>query len=338
MTTTNPPLALELRDLRVTRAGREVLAVPHLEVGAGETVAILGPNGAGKSTLLLAAALLLPSSGELGIFGERARRGGLVRLRRQTATVFQDAALLDMTVRRNVEVALALHEVPRSDRRARAEEWLGRLGVAHLAEARGHAVSGGEAQRVSLARAFAVRPRLLFLDEPFAGVDHATRAALTGELRALLAAEGTTALIATHDHSEALLVADRVVLMDGGRPLQIGAASDVLARPESVSAARFLGYAILGPGSWSLLGLHPSEGALHGAIAPEAARLDVAGTPSVVRRAEAGTGVGRLLVELASGDTLAVAQPIEALRDLARTPGREVRVAVDEARVFWLMR
>lgn len=330
--------ALVLRNLRVRRAGRDVLDVPHLEVGAGETLAVLGPNGAGKSTLMLAAALLLPAAGDVTIFGEAARRGAHVRLRRQTATVFQDAALLDMTVRRNVEVALAMHGVRGAERRARAEEWLGRLGVTHLAGQRGHAVSGGEAQRVSLARAFAVRPRLLFLDEPFAGVDHATRAALTGELRSLLAAEGAAALIATHDHSEALLLADRVALLDAGRPLQVGPAAEVLAQPESVRAARFLGFSVLGSASCALLGLRPLDGVLHAAVAPDAARLEPAGTPATVRRVEAGAGAGRLLVELASGDTLALAQPVEALRDASLAVGREVWVAVDGARTVWLTR
>ena len=336
--TTLPSPALELLSLRVRRGGRDVLDLPHLSVAPGETVAILGPNGAGKSTLMLAAALLLPADGAITILGETAHRGAHVRLRRQTATVFQDAALLDMTVRRNIEVALAMHGVAWSERGARAGEWLARLGVAHLAEQRGHAVSGGEAQRVSLARAFAVRPRLLFLDEPFAGVDHATRAALTGDLRALLAAEGTAALIATHDHSEALLLADRVVLLGAGRPLQVGPAAEVLAQPESEAAARFLGFSVLGAETLALLGLHLPDGAAGAAVAPEAARLDVMGTPGVVRRAEAGGGVGRLLVELASGDTLAVALSVEALRAPSLAVGQETRVAVDAGRVVWLAR
>ncbi len=328
--------ALEVRDLRVMRGGRQVLAMPHLEVASSETVAVLGPNGAGKSTLLLAAALLLPASGEVRIFGEPAVRGARVRLRRETATVFQDAALLDMTVRRNVEVALALHGVPRGERRERARAWLARLGVAHLAEARGHAVSGGEAQRVSLARAFAVRPRLLFLDEPFAGVDLATRSALTGELKALLSAEGTAALISTHDHSEALLLADRVVLMEAGEPLQTGPAAQVLSRPETERAARFLGYAILGHDSWVSLGLQAPPGASHAAVAAEGARLSPDGAPARVRRAEAAAGTGRLVVELESGEVLALALPVETLREVSRAPGSVVRVAIDAARVCWL--
>lgn len=330
--------ALELRDVRVRRAGREVLHVPAMQVAPGETVAVLGPNGAGKSTLLLASALLLPAAGDVRIFGEAARGGGHVRLRRRTAMVLQDAALLDMSVRRNLEVALAMHGVPRTERRERAAEWLGRLGVLHLAEQRGHAVSGGEAQRVSLARAFAVRPRLLFLDEPFAGVDHATRAALTGELKALLAAEGTAALLVTHDHSEARLLADRALLLDEGRPVQAGPVDGVLSEPQSATAARFLGHAILGHASCALLGLHPPPDGQWAAVPPEAVTLSPAGAPVHVLRVEAGGGAGRLVVGLASGETLAAARPIEALRDASSVPGSEVRVAVDGGRVVWLTR
>ena len=122
MTSITATPALEIGGVRVHRGGRDVLDIPHLSVASGETVAILGPNGAGKSTLMLAAALLLPADGAITILGETAHRGAHVRLRRQTATVFQDAALLDMTVRRNIEVALAMHGVPRAERRARAGE------------------------------------------------------------------------------------------------------------------------------------------------------------------------------------------------------------------------
>lgn len=332
------PNALDLRGILVRRAGRDVLAVPSLRLAERETLAVLGPNGAGKSTLLLAAGLLLPASGEITVFGEAARRGNHVRLRRQTATVFQDPALLDMTVRQNIEVALAMRAVPPHDRRARAGEWLARLGVLHLADQRGHAVSGGEAQRVSLARAFAVRPRLLFLDEPFSGVDHSTRASLTGELRALLAAEGAAALIVTHDHSEALLLADRVLLLHSGRPLQIGPSAEVLGKPETEAAARLLGLSVLGLGACELLGIRLEASARYVAVSPDAARLDAAGTSAVVLRAEAGSGGGRLLVALKSGDALAITLNVEALRAPALATGREVHVAVDASRAIPLAR
>ncbi|MEX2372464.1 MAG: ATP-binding cassette domain-containing protein, partial [Dehalococcoidia bacterium] len=130
--------ALALRDLRVRRGRRNVLNVTALDVAPGETVAVLGPNGAGKSTLLLAAALLIPASGDIAVFGERAGRGRGVRLRRMTSTVFQDAGLLDMSARRNIEQALAIHSVPRGERAERARYWLDRLGVSARAEARPH--------------------------------------------------------------------------------------------------------------------------------------------------------------------------------------------------------
>ncbi|MBM3140075.1 MAG: ATP-binding cassette domain-containing protein, partial [Chloroflexi bacterium] len=249
MTTTrrNAPAGapvLACRDLAVVRGRREVLRLDALEVAAGATVAVLGPNGAGKSTLLLAGALLLPAGrGEVALFGERPRGAAdAVRLRRGTATVFQEPGLLDMTAQRNVETALALHGVPRGERGPRALEWLGRLGVRHLAGARPHTLSGGEAQRVSLARAFAVRPRLLFLDEPFSALDPGSHAPLVGELHALLASEGTAALLATHDLSEARLLADRALVLLDGHPAQLGPTREVFDRPAGRAVASFLGY------------------------------------------------------------------------------------------------
>ena len=115
--------ALTFRDIRVRRGPREVLRVPALDVTEGETLALLGPNGAGKSTLLLTGALLLDlAEGQVALFDEPALDGrARVRQRRLTATVFQEPALLDMSARRNIETALALHEVPRTDRRARSD-------------------------------------------------------------------------------------------------------------------------------------------------------------------------------------------------------------------------
>jgi len=239
--------ALSFQDVRVRRGPREVLRVSALDVEEGETLALLGPNGAGKSTLLLTGALLLDlAAGEISLFGEPAEGGrGRVRQRRLTATVFQEPALLDMSVRRNLETALALHEVPRRELAARSEHWLARLGVAHLADAQPHTLSGGEAQRVALARAFAVEPRMLFLDEPFSSLDSATRAELVGELRTLLASEGTTALFVTHDVSEVQLLADRVAVILDGELSQHGAVVDVLNRPSSALVGSFLGYAVI---------------------------------------------------------------------------------------------
>src|SRR5690606_14507191 len=124
-------------------------------------------------------------------------------------------------------------------------QWLERLAVAHRAEARAHQLSGGEAQRVSLARAFAVSPRLLYLDEPFSALDATTRSALIGDVRALLASENITTLLTTHDRAEAELLADRVVVLLDGQIAQHGPIAEVFAQPASEAVARFLDYAVV---------------------------------------------------------------------------------------------
>lgn len=331
--------ALTFRDIRVRRGPREVLHVPSLDVAEGETLALLGPNGAGKSTLLLTGALLLDlAEGQVALFDEPALDGRTrVRQRRLTSTVFQEPALLDMSARRNIETALALHEVPRADRRARSEHWLARLGVAHLAEALPHTLSGGEAQRVALARAFAVDPRLLFLDEPFSSLDSGTRAELVGELRTLLAGEATTTLLVTHDLSETQLLADRVAVLLDGDVAQHDTVEAVLERPLTPAVASFLGY--------SVIQARQLPAAVTAAAAIPATANTVALRPAAVRLASAATevsdgysgdasivavqgahGRGRLLLDL--GDARITADlPIEAIRSFE--VGAVVTIEID---------
>ncbi|MDA0353626.1 MAG: ABC transporter ATP-binding protein [Chloroflexi bacterium] len=371
MTATPPALAIE--GVRVRRGKRDVLRVSTLAVTEGETLAVLGPNGAGKSTLLLTAALLLPvTEGTVSLFGEAATRRHLVRMRRQTATVFQEPALLDMTVRRNLETALALHGVPRAERAPRTADWLERLGIAHLATAMPHTLSGGEARRVSLARAFAVRPRAIFLDEPFSALDLETRTELVGDLRALLREERTTALLVTHDHSEAQLLADRTAILIAGDVAQIGPTADLFERPASPAVAEFLGYTVvqaatLPPGLATtqppsvapphattqpsgLATTPPSDtvrrpprdspgGGLIG-VPPSAVRLLDAtsatsaseGYTAEVRAVQGALGQGRLLLALGEA-TIAAALPIEEIATRRLERGSVVRVTIDAARL-----
>jgi tungstate transport system ATP-binding protein len=326
--------ALALRDLRVVRGGRQVLRVEALDVAPGEVVAVIGPNGSGKSTLLLSSALLLPAEGELRLFGQEARWGNAVALRRRTATVFQDSALLDMSARANVETALALHGVPRGERRTAAEEWLRRLGVSHRAEARAHQLSGGEAQRVSLARAFAVRPELLFLDEAFSALDSQTRGALLGDVRALLEAEGTTALLTTHDRAEAELLADRAVVLIDGAVAQDGPIEEVVARPATSDVARFLGHSVAPAGVVArLIGVERDDEG-EAAIPPSAVRLaeeGVAGSVLSIRGAPEGAEV-----VVNAGAPVALRIPVSELRARALQAGDEVMIEVDPSQVTWL--
>ena len=335
-----PSGALAIGGLRVRRGTREVLRLDRLDVEAGESLAVLGPNGAGKSTLLLTAALLLdPTEGEVRLFGRSPAEAGRTALRRETATVFQDAALLDMSARENVEVALGLHGVPRAGRRDRAMHWLERLGVAHLAASRPHTLSGGEAQRVSLARAFAVQPRLIFLDEPFASVDYATRAELVGEVRSLLASEGTAALLVTHDHSEAELLAGRALVLIGGEQAQLGPVDDVFRQPASLEVARFLGYSVVPALLLArLLGVQTSRA--WGVVPPRsvhvlaATGVEARTVTGTVRAVQGALGQGRVVVDV--GAPLAAELPVHEVRALGLEPGSPVTLRIDPARVVWL--
>ncbi len=232
---------LSARGIAVVRAGRTVVDVPALDVPAGRVLAIIGPNGAGKSTLLLQLALLeRPDAGEV-MFEGRPTRGRELALRRRMAVVFQEPLLLDRTVLANVEAGLRLRGVPRAVRRERATHWLARFGVDALVGRSSRTLSGGEAQRVSLARAFALEPDVLFLDEPFSALDQPTRAAIIEDLAAVLAETHLTTLLVTHDHDEAARLGDVVAVMMRGRIKQAGAPSDVFGSPVDEEVAAFVG-------------------------------------------------------------------------------------------------
>jgi tungstate transport system ATP-binding protein len=227
--------AIRVAGLEVWRAGKLVLAVPELAVGEGEVLALIGPNGSGKSTLLQALALLLPARMEgYWLAGRQAQLPEEeLALRRQMAVVFQQPLLLNAGVMENVTLGLRFRGMPRDEAEQRAAVWLEKLGVAALVGRRAHTLSGGEAQRVSLARALVLEPRLLFLDEPFGALDLLTREALIRDLRRVLPGAGVTTLFATHDYLEVLLLADRVAVLDRGEVVQLGEPEALFAKPAS---------------------------------------------------------------------------------------------------------
>lgn len=241
---------LQARDLVVQRGERTVLQVDDLVLERGEVLAVIGPNGAGKSTLLLALALLLPpTSGEIRFDGELVtRQSNLTMLRRRMAMVLQEPLLLDKTVADNVALGLSLRGVGRSERERRAAVWLERLGVAHLARRQARALSGGEAQRTSLARALVLAPEVLFLDEPFSALDAPTRAGLVEQVAEIVRETGLTTVMVTHDRDEALALGDRVGVIMGGRLLQVGTPEEVFTAPVDADVAQFVGVETVAPG------------------------------------------------------------------------------------------
>jgi tungstate transport system ATP-binding protein len=233
---------LEIRDLLVRRDGRDVLEIDHLAVQPGEVLAAVGPNGAGKTTFFLAVALLLkPQSGKIEFGGQRVHGLPETAYRRRMALVLQEPLLFDATVYQNATIGLKFRGLGAAEVKRRATHWLGRMGIAHLAGRSAHKLSGGEAQRVSLARAFVLEPELLLLDEPFSGLDNATRIRLLDDLRAVLAETGTTAIFITHDLREAARLATHVAVFLDGKMLQAGKAKDVFERPSTPQVAAFLG-------------------------------------------------------------------------------------------------
>ena len=212
-----------------------------LQVATGEVVAILGPSGCGKSTLLRAVAGLQPlDAGEVCWDGEDLV--GLPVHRRDFGLMFQEHALFPhRDVAANVAFGLRMQKMDALSRRRRVREVLALVGLAGFEERQIATLSGGEAQRVALARSLAPEPRLLMLDEPLGSLDRPRRDELAEELRLLLRRVGVTVLHVTHDHDEAFAVADRVAVMQSGRIARIGTPAEIWHDPRRAGVARFLG-------------------------------------------------------------------------------------------------
>ncbi len=223
----------------------------ELDAKAGEVVAVLGPNGSGKSTAFRCLAGLLPiDGGRIDLDGEclddPAANVFVPPERRPVAVVFQSYLLFNnLTALENVAFGLRARGVAKAAARARAAEWLERVGLSDHAGHRPQALSGGQAQRVALARALATEPRLLLLDEPLAALDAGTRGDVRRDLRRHLATFDGVRLLVTHDPVDAYALADRVVILEGGRVVQTGTLADVTAQPRSRYIADLVGINLL---------------------------------------------------------------------------------------------
>lgn len=223
-----------------------------LAVKAGEVLAVLGPNGAGKTTLLrILAGLLAVTEGQISISDEivseeiwdDAGSGMFVpATERSVGLLFQDYRLFPhLSVLDNVAFAARARGARRGPARREAEHDLDRLGLSDLAGRRPSQLSGGQAQRVALARALAMRPRMLLLDEPLAALDARTRLELRTLLRRQLTAFAGPSIVVTHDPLEALVLADRILVLEAGRIVQEGAPAEVARRPATEYVARLMG-------------------------------------------------------------------------------------------------
>jgi thiamine transport system ATP-binding protein len=327
---------LRVEGVSVLLGANRVLDTVDVAVAEGETVALLGPSGSGKSTLLRAVAGLEPlESGKVTFSG--VDLAGVPPHRRGFGLMFQDDALFPHTdVRGNVEFGLRMARMSRAAREARVDEVLALVGLGDLSARRVSQLSGGEQQRVALARTLAPRPSVLMLDEPLGSLDRLLHDRLVDDLRAVLRAADVPALVVTHDHDEALALADRIVLLREGRVVQSGAPADLWRAPRDEWVARFLGFGPVLAGTitggvaktrWGALpiGPTPANGAAHFVLRPDALSLAPDGVlVGVVSDVGFRGAQLRVRVSLESGPSLDVAVDARAAPAL----GSLVSVAV----------
>lgn len=228
-------------DLTVRYHRTTVLDVHRFELHEGETHVVLGPSGSGKSTLLRVLGLLeKPGTGRVLVDGAPVKAGNRAAIRTMAA-VFQNPYLLKGTVGDNVAYGLALRGVPRAERDRRVATALERVGLESMQAASALRLSGGEAQRVALARALVLEPRILLLDEPLSYLDPLIKRRLVVDFSEILSGVGVIALYVTHDQDEAMVVADRVSIMNEGRVVRSGGVDEVMGVPTDDWIADFIG-------------------------------------------------------------------------------------------------
>jgi putative spermidine/putrescine transport system ATP-binding protein len=241
--------ARQLEAVNVSKYYGNVRAVADLsfEIKPGEFLTLLGPSGSGKSTtLLMVAGFEAPTSGDIRIEGRSIV--GQPPQRRNLGIVFQSHSLFPhMSVLENVEFALRMRRIQRDERRRRALKMLAMVGLAGFERRRPTQLSGGEQQRVALARALVFEPDLLLLDEPLGALDKRLRDRLQIEIRRIHRELGVSVLFITHDQEEAMMMSDRIGVMDQGQLLQVGIPEDVYLHPRNAFIARFLGETNLVP-------------------------------------------------------------------------------------------
>jgi thiamine transport system ATP-binding protein len=235
---------VSVTDLHLIKAGRIVLDIASLIFPSGSITAVFGPNGSGKTTLLRAiAGLEKPARGEVRVGGVRVEEESAAR--RQVGMAFQTAVFLRGSIRQNLDLALRLRDVSASERQSRIEDAAGECGVGHLLDRPARQLSGGEAQRVNLARALALRAPVTLLDEPLSGVDRIARNQLLADLPRLLGKFAATTILVTHDREEAFRLADRLVIVIAGVVRAAGPKSWIYAHPPDRETAELLGYTVL---------------------------------------------------------------------------------------------
>ncbi|WP_223591993.1 ABC transporter ATP-binding protein [Neobacillus bataviensis] len=232
---------IELKNITFTAQHKTILDIPHFQIQPGEFLGVMGPNGAGKSTLLkLLSFLERSSSGEILYRGQVITKGNApLDLRRKFSIALQQSLLLDGTVYQNIAIGLKLRKISKVEIKEKVEHWLNLFGISHLAKKNALHLSGGEAQRVNLARAMIVEPEILFLDEPFSALDFPTKIKLMEDFKQIISETKTTAVFVSHDLMEVNYLTNRLAIIINGEVKQSGPTPMVLEHPNS-STSPFL--------------------------------------------------------------------------------------------------
>ncbi|MEH7483717.1 ATP-binding cassette domain-containing protein [Neobacillus drentensis] len=232
---------IELQNITYKAHNRIILDIPEFQIQTGEFLGIMGPNGAGKSTLLKVLAFLdQQNSGEILYRGQTIPKGNApLELRRKFSIALQQSLLLDGTVFHNIAIGLTLRKVSKSVIKEKVGHWMELFGISHLAKKNALYLSGGEAQRVNLARAMIVEPEILFLDEPFSALDFPTKIRLMEDFKQIIENAKTTAVFVSHDLMEVNYLTKQLAIIVNGEVKQVGLTPRVLEHPNS-STASFL--------------------------------------------------------------------------------------------------
>jgi len=236
----NKPL-FNLENIEIKARDKKILSIPSFDLHEGEILGVMGPNGAGKSTLLKTLALLEPpDSGSITFQGQTVSDSSALIMRRKIAVALQQSLLLDTSVYQNVAVGLKIRNRPRKEIKEQVAYWLDVFKIGHLAKKHAYHLSGGEAQRVNLARAMILRPQVLFLDEPFSALDFPTKVQLLKDIKNVVEETNTTTIFISHDLMEIKYFTNRLAILIGGEIKQYGPTEEVLSFPNSASST-FIG-------------------------------------------------------------------------------------------------
>jgi tungstate transport system ATP-binding protein len=229
---------LHLENIKYIRGNQTILSVPEFSLTKGDVIGIMGPNGAGKSTLVKVMALLeAPSAGEIFYHGEKvSAKTLLLEQRRKFAIAMQQSLLLNMTVFQNVALGLKLRKRNRKIISEKVHYWLEKFHISHLANKQAANLSGGEAQRVNLARAFVLEPEVLFLDEPFSALDFPTKVQLLKDFKSILETTKTTTVFISHDLVEVKFLTTKLMVMLNGKIEQAGTTVEITSFPNEKTA------------------------------------------------------------------------------------------------------